>query len=89
MTTDTTVIQPGAGQSILTTDHHHDRHHGHGHHDHHDHEGRFRGVEARADFRSLTNEVERFGTQNLASAARTNAMSWPLVLGQPVSAGSA
>jgi len=69
MTTDTTVIQPGVGQSILTTDHH-DRHHGH--HDHGHHGRWFDAVESRADFRSLTNEVERFGTQNLASAARTN-----------------
>jgi hypothetical protein len=68
--TDTTVIQPGAGQAILTTDHRDHGHHGH-HGDHHNHRG-FDAVEARADFRSLTNEVERFGTANLGSAARTN-----------------
>jgi hypothetical protein len=62
----TEVIQPAPGQTVITTDHrNHDRHH-HG-------DGRFfDAVEARADYRSLTAEVERFGTQNLASAARTN-----------------
>lgn len=55
------VIQPAPGQTVITTDY---RDH-HGHHGHHgDHHNRFDAVEARADFRSLTNEVERFGTVN-------------------------
>lgn len=56
MTTDTTVIQPGAGQSILTTDHDHDRH---GYH----HDG-FRETRLDADYRSLVAQAERYGTIN-------------------------
>jgi hypothetical protein len=52
-----TIVQPGAAPSIYTTG---DRH---GHGDHHNHRG-FDAVEARADFRSLTAEVERFGVAN-------------------------
>lgn len=52
--TETTIVQPGTTPSIYTTGHqsHNDRHHG------------YDSVEARADFRSLTAEVERFGTIN-------------------------
>lgn len=47
MTTDTTVIQPGAGQSILTTDHNdHDRRRGYDDHCH-------RELRTDADYRSL------------------------------------
>jgi len=58
---DTTVLQPGAGQTVVATnDHqHHNRDHGYNH----GHSG-FDAVEARADFRALTNEVERFGSVN-------------------------
>jgi hypothetical protein len=51
------ILQPTAGQTIVSTDHDHHRHHGGDH-------NRFDAVEARADFRSLTNEVERFGSLN-------------------------
>lgn len=51
--TDSTIIQPGASPSIYTTGGHHDRHHDNHH-----------TVEARADYRSLTAEVERFGVAN-------------------------
>lgn len=61
---ETTIVQPGTTPSIYSTG-------DHGRH-HHDEGRRFDAVEARADYRSLTAEVERFGTQNLASAARTN-----------------
>ena len=60
---ETTIVQPGTNPSIYTTGHH-------GHHGHHD--DHFRETRIDANYRALTNEVERFGTQNLASAARTN-----------------
>jgi len=47
-----TIVQPGAAPSIYTTG---ERHH---------HEHGYPSVEARADFRSLTAEVERFGVAN-------------------------
>lgn len=56
---DTTVLQPGAGQTVVATTDHHNQHHN----DHHGFRG-FDTVESRADFRALTNEVERFGTVN-------------------------
>lgn len=52
---ETTIVQPGSSPSIYTTG---ERHYGDRHHDRHD------SVESRADFRSLTAEVERFGVAN-------------------------
>src|SRR5678816_1046628 len=53
---ETTIVQPGASPSIYTTGDRHGHHHDGGHH--------FDAVESRADFRSLTAEIERFGTIN-------------------------
>lgn len=51
------VIQPAPGQTVITTDNHNHRDHGHRGHDEH-----FRETRLDADYRALTNEVERFGT---------------------------
>lgn len=56
--TDTTVIQPGAGQAILTTDHHDDRRGRYGYDDCH------RELRTDADYRSLVAQAERYGTIN-------------------------
>lgn len=50
------VIQPAAGQTVITTDNHH-RDHGR----HHDDHG-FRETRLDADYRSLVAQAERFGT---------------------------
>lgn len=54
---DTTVIQPAPGQAILATEENHDNHRGHYH-------GGHDAVESRADYRALTQQIERFGTTN-------------------------
>ena len=51
---DSTVITPNPGQAVVTVDTDHHGHHRHG----------FDAVEARADFRALTSEVERLGVAN-------------------------